>query len=212
MDPQKIIGHKVTPLRQLYFKWRSLRNVPFRKKFFIGYDLDGNTFWEFRNYNDPARMRRIVEYRIPNLNYVDYKIPPQWVQWLRHNRPTSPTLEELLADFQRQQQLKGLVQQAEERWKSIPLKDWSKEEQKTTEQKAQPAFQQPTRFTGKRDDYQPEGWTPSAAKPRQDQPTKDEKKDSFQPQSWSPSASKPSQKEDQGFQPSSWNPANSPKR
>lgn len=66
---------KVTPFKQMYYKWRALRTVPFRKRFFVGYDLDGNTYWEFFNPNNPFRPRRIVDYRIPNKNWVDYKMP-----------------------------------------------------------------------------------------------------------------------------------------
>lgn len=189
MDPHQIIRRKVSPLRQLYHKWRALRNVPFRKKYFVGYDLDGNTFWEFRNYNDPARMRRIVEYRIPNLAYVDYKLPPQWIQWLRHNRPTTPTVPELLADFQRQQALKGLVQQAEERWKSVPLKDTDNPEASGEQDKKekQPEFQQPTRFSGQKDEFQPQSWTPPNPQ-RTTQEDSNNAEDS-QPQSWNPTTS-----------------------
>lgn len=41
---------------------------------------------------------------------------------MKSRRPHHPTLEELVADVRRQQALKGLVRQAEERWKTIPLK------------------------------------------------------------------------------------------
>lgn len=122
INPADLIKGKVSPWKQMVHKWRSARNVPLRTKFFVGYDLDGNTFWEFQNYNDPARMRRIVEYRNPKLNYVDYKLPPQWVQWLRHNRPSHPTLQELYADQVRQENLKGLIREADQRWKEVPLK------------------------------------------------------------------------------------------
>lgn len=59
-----------------------MRNVPFRTKFFVGYDLDGNTYWEFKNHNDPYKLRRIVEYRIPRLNLIDYKIVRTLVLWM----------------------------------------------------------------------------------------------------------------------------------
>ncbi|KAF5103013.1 hypothetical protein D0Z03_000303 [Geotrichum reessii] len=116
---------KVTPFRQAYLQWRSLRNVPFRKKFFVGYDLDGNTYWEFFNPNNPERARRIVEYRDTKLNWVDYEAPPQWLQWLRYARPHYPTLEELYNDQVRQMQIKQRVREAEARWRSVPLVDKS---------------------------------------------------------------------------------------
>ncbi|VVT56712.1 uncharacterized protein SAPINGB_P005228 [Magnusiomyces paraingens] len=119
----ELIKDKVPRFTQLYHQWRALRNVPFRKKFFIGYDLDGNTYWEFFNPNNPLRPRRIVDYRETRKNWVDYKMPPQWMQWLRFARPTYPTLEELAADKQRQELLKYRVMEAEQRWQSVPLKN-----------------------------------------------------------------------------------------
>lgn len=44
------------------------------------------------------------------------------MQWLRNARPHHPTLQELVADKHRQAALKGLVEQAEERWRSVPIK------------------------------------------------------------------------------------------
>ncbi|CAN6664920.1 hypothetical protein TRVA0_036S00936 [Trichomonascus vanleenenianus] len=156
---------KVTPLKQMYHKWRALKSVPFRKKWFIGYDLDGNTFWEFQNYNDPLRMRRIVEYKAKNLNYVDYKIPPQWHQWLRHNRPASPTLEELAADKIRQDALKGLIREADERWKSIPLKKEYQDKQEVVNPADQKSRgKQIDHSSASGDDFQPQGWKPGASR------------------------------------------------
>lgn len=113
-----------------------MRTVPFRTKFFIGYDLDGNTYWEFHNPNNPYRPRRIVEYRENKGNWVDYEMPPQWMQWLRFTRPNYPTLEELYADKVRQETLILKVKAAEARWKSIPLK------QKTSPQSATDVLKQ----------------------------------------------------------------------
>lgn len=109
---------KVTPFQKIWHQWKSLKNVPLRKKWFVGYDLDGNTYWEFSNYNNPqGKLRRIVEYREKKGNFTDYKLPPMWLQWLRHTRPERPTLQNLLAEQQRQQAMKILAQRADERWK-----------------------------------------------------------------------------------------------
>lgn len=45
------------------------------------------------------------------------------MQWLRFARPNYPSLEELADDVKRQEILKLRVQQAEARWKSVPLKE-----------------------------------------------------------------------------------------
>ncbi|CCH46293.1 hypothetical protein BN7_5885 [Wickerhamomyces ciferrii] len=115
MDPLK---GKITPFQRLWHQWKSLRNVPFRKKWFVGYDLDANTYWEFSNANNPVgRLRRIVEYHEKGKNFTDYKIPPRWIQWLRHTRYDYPSLQTLIAEEQRQEAMKILASRADERWK-----------------------------------------------------------------------------------------------
>ncbi|KAK9376179.1 uncharacterized protein V1513DRAFT_423656 [Lipomyces chichibuensis] len=108
--------------RSLYLRWKALRKVPFRKRFLIGTDLEGNTFWEWRNLNNPGRQRRMVELRTAKRDYVDYKLPPQWNQWLRHVRIVPPTIEELMQDEARIAGIQAKIQAAEKRWKSVPLK------------------------------------------------------------------------------------------
>ncbi|KAG5355843.1 NADH-ubiquinone oxidoreductase assembly factor N7BML [Yarrowia sp. B02] len=116
------IADKVPKWKQIYHKWRGIQNMPFKSKYFVGYDLDGNSYWEFKNVNNPGRYRRIVEPAKPDLSLVDHKIPPQWVQWLRFTRPHHPTLEELIADKQRQELLQAKIAAYEAKWAEIPLK------------------------------------------------------------------------------------------
>ncbi|ODQ81539.1 hypothetical protein BABINDRAFT_159815 [Babjeviella inositovora NRRL Y-12698] len=112
------LNGKVTPFKQLFHKWCALRNVPWRTKFFIGYDLNGNTYWEWTNDGNFLRMRRIKETVKERAFIADtFDTPPQWMQWLRHMRKEHPTLEELIADEQRQIRIKVLARQADERWK-----------------------------------------------------------------------------------------------
>lgn len=115
MDPLK---NKYTPLQRLIHQWKSRRDIPFRKKFFVGYDLHGNTYWEFTVDGNMQRLRRKSEPYKPHLFKADYfaTIPPQWLQWLRRTRQNSPTLEELINDQVRQQKMKILAQQADEKW------------------------------------------------------------------------------------------------
>ncbi|KAK9449131.1 uncharacterized protein V1518DRAFT_417242 [Limtongia smithiae] len=110
-------------LRELYLRWKGWRKVPFRTKFFIGMDLEGNTFWEFENRNNPGRPRRIVELLGPKKAYIDYKLPPQWNQWLRHVRIDPPSIEELDGEQSRLAGLAAKVAAADARWRSVPLKD-----------------------------------------------------------------------------------------
>ncbi|KAG4028394.1 hypothetical protein MFRU_022g01120 [Monilinia fructicola] len=104
----------LSPIRKAWYKWKALR-LPWRKRFFVGLDLQNNTFWEFRDAINTGRMRRIVQ-APSTTQYSDVKISPQWHQWLRHTRVEAPTIEELVGDVARQERLKILARQADERW------------------------------------------------------------------------------------------------
>ena len=87
----------------------------------LGLDLQGNTFWEFRDTlsSHTNRMRRIVQYPA-STHYSDIKISPQWHQWLRHTRSDPPSLTEQSQDVLRQQNLKVLAAEADARWAAKP--------------------------------------------------------------------------------------------
>ncbi|KAG0651613.1 NADH dehydrogenase [Hyphodiscus hymeniophilus] len=88
-----------------------------KPNFPLGLDLQGNTFWEFRDTlnSHKHRMRRIVQYP-PATHHSDINISPQWHQWLRHTRRDAPSLDEQSQDLVRQENLKVLARQADERW------------------------------------------------------------------------------------------------
>lgn len=119
-----IIKKKYPFWKRLLHKWQSRRDIPFRKKFFIGYDLYGNTYWEFTIDGNMSRLRRKLEPFRKELFEVDYfkTILPQWLQWLRRTREHSPSLNELIEDQIRQQRIKILAQQADENWKLEKLR------------------------------------------------------------------------------------------
>lgn len=85
-----------------------------------GFDLNGNTFWEFRLTNNPAeRWRRIVKYpRSTHLSSV--KVTPAWHQWLRYTREHPPSLAEQREDVTRQARMKQLAAEADARWEAKP--------------------------------------------------------------------------------------------
>jgi len=85
----------------LYWRWRMLENVPFRRTWFRGMDLEGNRYFERRNPLRPDRLRRMVRYKEEQESWLDYKVCPQWESWLRHTRTAAPALDELQADVQR---------------------------------------------------------------------------------------------------------------
>ncbi|KAI0393901.1 hypothetical protein F5Y17DRAFT_282723 [Xylariaceae sp. FL0594] len=110
-----------TPLRKLWYQWKSLR-LPWRKRFLVGLDLQGNTYWEFRQARGDGpqpTFRRIVHYpRSTHLSEV--KVPPDWHQWLRYQRANPPTLQEQSAEAMRQERIKLLAAEADARWEAKP--------------------------------------------------------------------------------------------
>ncbi|QDS72932.1 hypothetical protein FKW77_008144 [Venturia effusa] len=103
------------PFTKLWIQWKSSKVVPWRKKWLVGMDLTGNTFWEFKDQINIGRLRRIVEYD-KKAHYADVKLAPQWVQWLRHTRESPPSIQEQQLDIVRQAQMKQLAAQADARW------------------------------------------------------------------------------------------------
>ncbi|KAI1337893.1 hypothetical protein F5Y15DRAFT_389553 [Xylariaceae sp. FL0016] len=112
---------QIGPIRKAWYQWKALR-LPWRKRFLIGLDLQGNTYWEFtlaRGDEASQRPRRIVQYpRSTQLSEV--RVPPQWHQWLRYQRPQPPSLQEQRTDIARQQRMKALAAEADARWEAKP--------------------------------------------------------------------------------------------
>ncbi|POS79578.1 hypothetical protein DHEL01_v202024 [Diaporthe helianthi] len=114
---------QISPLLQAWYKWKAMR-LPWRKRFLVGLDLQGNTYWEFRDLRgDPSdprtRWRRIVQYP-RDIHYGEVKVPPQWHQWLRHTRDAPPSIPEQHAEVRRQQQMRLLAAEADARWAAKP--------------------------------------------------------------------------------------------
>lgn len=106
-------------LQQAWYRWKSLR-LPWRKKFLVGLDLHGNTFWEFCDTlsSDKFRMRRICHPK--SVQYSELELSPAWIQWLRHTRQNPPSLTEQSQDIVRQTNLKILAAEADARWAAKP--------------------------------------------------------------------------------------------
>ncbi|CAN8096403.1 unnamed protein product [Discula destructiva] len=113
---------QISPLLRSWYKWKALR-LPWRKRFLVGLDLQGNTYWEFRDERhgpaDLARWRRIVQYP-RTTHYGEVKVSPQWHQWLRHLREQPPSVHEQHAELRRQHQIKYLAAEADARWEAKP--------------------------------------------------------------------------------------------
>jgi NADH dehydrogenase [ubiquinone] 1 alpha subcomplex assembly factor 2 len=165
------------PLKQAWYAWKALR-LPWRKRFLIGHDLHGNTFWEFRLTNDPnERWRRIVKYP-RSTHYSHVKVSPQWHQWLRHTRSDPPALDEQQGDLVRQARMKRLAAEADARWEAKPrVMEGPAVRRKLqqpapaleTEQQQKPPAEDPwakakAKASGPGETWQPAAWDPSAPK------------------------------------------------
>ncbi|THU80779.1 hypothetical protein K435DRAFT_779390 [Dendrothele bispora CBS 962.96] len=75
---------------------------------FVGYDLEGNAYYE-RFLGGDRRTKRMVQYKKGEdmWSYVggQRRLPIQWTAWLAHTRPSPPTLQELQHDLLRQQRV-----------------------------------------------------------------------------------------------------------
>ncbi|KAK5637419.1 hypothetical protein RRF57_013131 [Xylaria bambusicola] len=129
-----------------WHQWKSLR-LPWRKRFFVGEfpfppirqttsktanplthtftgsDPQGNTYYELRQPRGDAPEgsphRRLVYYP-RSTHYSEVKVPPAWHQWLRHQRFEPPSMEEQVAELQRQARMKLLAAEADARWEAKP--------------------------------------------------------------------------------------------
>ncbi|KAH9882186.1 hypothetical protein J1614_001358 [Plenodomus biglobosus] len=106
------------PIRRAWYQWKMMR-FPWRKKWLVGFDLQGNTFWEFKDALHALRNRRIAKYH-RSTHYGDVQVSPAWMQWLRHTRYDPPSVAEQRMDLQRQERMKLLAAQADARWAAKP--------------------------------------------------------------------------------------------
>ncbi|KAL2181333.1 uncharacterized protein P884DRAFT_326057 [Thermothelomyces heterothallicus CBS 202.75] len=134
----------VSPFLRAWYKWKMLR-LPWRRQFLVGFDLSGNTYWEFLDRGSrlpprtnpssqtttttttttttrrrsPVRWRRIVRYP-RGTHHSAVNVPPAWHQWLRHTRADPPSLDEQRAEVARQERIKRLAAEADARWEAKP--------------------------------------------------------------------------------------------
>ncbi|BFZ54428.1 hypothetical protein PYCC9005_001464 [Savitreella phatthalungensis] len=120
-----------------YYAYRSW-NLPWRRRFFRGYDLEGNTYWESYNPLTPSRMRRTVKY-VNDGGYTDNAVTPGFMGWLRYTRDKAPTEEELLAEVARIQHARVRAQELSDKWEAERDRLIALESQPAAKQLDQPA-------------------------------------------------------------------------
>ncbi|KAI0110325.1 hypothetical protein GGR51DRAFT_86430 [Nemania sp. FL0031] len=112
----------IGPLHKVWLVWKSLR-LPWRKRFFVGQDPSGNTYYELRQPRGDAPQsgpyRRLVHYP-RSTPYSEVRVPPAWHQWLRYQRSAPPSMEEQVTELQRQARIKVLAAEADARWAAKP--------------------------------------------------------------------------------------------
>ncbi|KAH9817136.1 hypothetical protein DFH28DRAFT_1124537 [Melampsora americana] len=88
-----------------------------KEKYFVGYDLVGNRYYQHPSpVGGPSRPKRRVEFKAIGDDHTLYhpnRLPPQWAAWLSFTRTVEPTIEELQADYLRQEVLRQKVHQIE---------------------------------------------------------------------------------------------------
>src|SRR5688572_2075016 len=134
-------SRRISVFSQTWYKWKALR-LPWRPRILVGklpatihskllqdnpltsiplllgFDLDGNTFWEFRP-RGANRGPPIVHYP-RSTHYSAVKVSPLWHQWLRYTRDEPPSLDEQQNEVVRQARMKHLASAADARWEAKP--------------------------------------------------------------------------------------------
>ncbi|KAK1245126.1 hypothetical protein MKX08_004755 [Trichoderma sp. CBMAI-0020] len=197
---------RIGPFAQAWYKWKALR-LPWRKRFLIGFDLQGNTFWEFRltrgAQDSSERWRRIVSYP-RSTHYSQVKVSPQWHQWLRHTRREAPTMDEQRAELVRQERMKLLAAEADARWEAKPrvMEAPRQEEAARRLPLAGEGAQQPVEEEDKK----------KAAATRKERPSQAAKQEEDKADAKDPWARAKAQGPGENWQPTAWNPTAAAKK
>ena len=123
-----IQGTSLHMIRAIYRKVQTFP-LPFKTTKFVGYDLQGNMYFEGPAVRDGlAATRRSIDYhdsRDPYAHYTPDAIPAQWQAWMRHTREDAPSLTELQQDAVRQAQVKAKAAELDAAWEQqrMRLKD-----------------------------------------------------------------------------------------
>ncbi|CDS05720.1 hypothetical protein LRAMOSA08248 [Lichtheimia ramosa] len=157
----------LSTLQRLRLIYKTSR-FPWKKHVMVGWDLDGNEYWEMPNPNNPeGRWKRWVQLKEHDGDvglFEENKLPVQWQAWLRHTRFEAPRIQELVQEQRRLAILRERVRKLEiaEQEEKLRLanKQQDQEQPSVQEQKEKelPAFKRGFSEGGD----EPEPWTPSA--------------------------------------------------
>ncbi|CAG8574491.1 13569_t:CDS:2 [Ambispora gerdemannii] len=157
-------------LSRLASAWKQAR-FPWRSKFYVGSDLDGNEYYETsRILGNSGRPKRIVNLK-QQIKFSDYtgdEIPVQWQSWLRHTRFDPPTIEELkIANQKREiiiERAKRLDQEWNERKRQLQKQKEAIPQNTTSTTTIAPPLLDYQPPVAPSDTFEPEEWTPASTR------------------------------------------------
>lgn len=129
---------------------------PWKKHVLIGYDLSGNEYWEAPNPHRPGgrpkRWVKMLEKQVES-DFTQDKLPVQWQAWLRHTRPTTPTIAEIIAADKKRLLIIERAKKLDEEWEQRKL-ELEAQDTLLLEEDKMPKIGQ--------HDFEPSSWSPSA--------------------------------------------------
>ncbi|TPX51087.1 hypothetical protein SeMB42_g01035 [Synchytrium endobioticum] len=161
-------------MRALRRLWVRVRGPFGSQKTFVGEDLAGNKYFEADSLTGSGLSKRSVVWAEKKA-YNEYDpdaLPVQWQAWLRHTRPSAPTLEELQKHEIQKQIMAERARMADEGWKQ--------------ELAALRKSQNPETITGRKIHDELPAPAPSATTPTPPESTPVGQGESFVPGTWTP--------------------------
>ncbi|KAG2197822.1 hypothetical protein INT47_009703 [Mucor saturninus] len=165
----------VSSLLQRLSSTYKTRRFPWKKHALIGYDLNGNEYWDCPNPLG-GRMKRWVQMHDKDDNndltrFSQDSVPVQWQAWLRHNRNVAPTIQDLLQDERRIAIVQGRAKALDENWakRKLELQEAQEAEQMEVNrlasiESAEEQKVQSTQPKGHGETFTPGEWAPSRSK------------------------------------------------
>ncbi|KAL0085480.1 hypothetical protein J3Q64DRAFT_1743795 [Phycomyces blakesleeanus] len=152
---------------------------PWKKHALVGKDLEGNEYWEMPNPLG-GRVKRWVQMKDhDDMTLLEQShLPVQWHAWLRHTRPTPPSIQELVMEERRKAIVQGRAKKLDDAWAERKLqieREEAAEPAKMIERGSPPedasvedasSTKKTSRPTGQGDTFVPGEWQPNAPRRR----------------------------------------------
>ncbi|KAI8140554.1 hypothetical protein BJV82DRAFT_520125 [Fennellomyces sp. T-0311] len=150
-------------------------SFPWKRNVMVGWDLDGNEYWEMPNPNNPptvlgGRWKRWVQLKEHADDvglFEENKLPVQWQGWLRHTRFEPVTIEELQNEQLRLARLQQKVNKLEAAAEEERLPEQKPQEPKQEAPVPKEAKQQPLAGSepeGQGETFVPGAWSPTSSR------------------------------------------------